>query len=47
MIKLRVSEAVQDDVGKGIVRMDATSMRGVGVNPGDVVLIKNNCSPPA
>lgn len=42
MIKLRVSEAVQDDVGKGIVRMDTTSMRGINVNPGNVVLIKNN-----
>ena len=39
-LKLRVSEAVQDDVGKGIVRMDTTSMRKVGVNPGNVVLIK-------
>lgn len=43
-LKLRVSEAVQDDVGKGIVRMDTTSMRKVGVNPGNVVLIKNNSS---
>lgn len=38
-IKLKVSEAVQDDVGKGIVRMDTSSMKEIEVRPGDVVLI--------
>jgi transitional endoplasmic reticulum ATPase len=39
-IKLKVSEAVQDDVGKGIVRMDTSSMKEIDSRPGDVVLIK-------
>jgi transitional endoplasmic reticulum ATPase len=38
-IKLKVAEAVQDDVGKGIVRMDGASMAEIGVRPGDVVEI--------
>ena len=38
-IKLKVSEAVQDDVGKGVVRMDTLSMKEIEVRPGDVVLI--------
>ena len=38
-IKLRVMEAVQDDVNKGIVRIDSGYMRQIGVNSGDVVQI--------
>jgi transitional endoplasmic reticulum ATPase len=38
-IKLRVMEAVQDDVNKGIVRMDSAYMRQIGVNSGDIVQI--------
>lgn len=38
-IKLNVAEAVQDDVGKGIVRIDAASMRELDVGPGDFVEI--------
>ena len=38
-IKLKVMEAVQDDVNKGIVKIDSTFMKQVDVNPGDVVEI--------
>ncbi len=38
-IKLKVVEAVQDDVNKGIVRIDSGYMRQIGVRPGDVVEI--------
>ena len=38
-IKLKVAEAIQDDVGKGIVRMDTSLMRKIDVAPGDVVEI--------
>ncbi|MBI2662852.1 CDC48 family AAA ATPase [Candidatus Woesearchaeota archaeon] len=39
-IKLKVMEAVQDDVNKGIVKIDSSYMKQIGVNPGDVVEIK-------
>ncbi len=39
-IKLKVMEAVQDDVNKGIVKIDSGFMRQINVNPGDVVEIK-------
>lgn len=39
-IKLKVAEAVQDDVNKGIVRIDSTSMKKIGVREGEVVEIK-------
>ncbi|MFH1682870.1 MAG: ATPase, partial [Candidatus Woesearchaeota archaeon] len=39
-IQLKVAEAVQDDVNKGIVRIDSSFMKMIGVNPGDVVEIK-------
>ncbi len=38
-IKLKVMEAVQDDVNKGIVRLDSNFMKQLGVNEGDVVKI--------
>ncbi|MCD6575947.1 MAG: CDC48 family AAA ATPase [Nanoarchaeota archaeon] len=38
-IKLKVAEAMQDDVGKGIVRIDTSVMKKIGVSPGDVVEI--------
>ncbi len=38
-IKLKVMEAVQDDVNKGIVKIDSTFMKQIEVNPGDVVEI--------
>ncbi|HIP66590.1 MAG TPA: AAA family ATPase [Candidatus Nanopusillus sp.] len=39
-IRLRVAEARQDDVYRGIVRIDSESMRKIGVKPGDVVEIE-------
>lgn len=38
-IKLKVAEAVQDDVNKGIVRIDSSYMKMAGINPGEVVEI--------
>ncbi len=38
-LKLKVAEAVQDDVNKGIVRIDSGFMRQIGIRPGDVVEI--------
>ncbi len=37
--KLKVAEAIQDDVNKGIVRIDTTNMHDIGVRPGDIVEI--------
>ncbi len=39
-IKLKVMEAVQDDVNRGIVKVDSSFMKQIGVNPGDAVEIK-------
>ncbi|MFO8016763.1 MAG: CDC48 family AAA ATPase [Candidatus Woesearchaeota archaeon] len=37
---LKVAEAIQDDVNKGIVRIDSSIMQNMGVKPGDIVEIK-------
>ncbi len=39
-IKLKVAEAIQDDVNKGIVRIDSGFMKEVGVRVGDIVEIE-------
>jgi len=39
-IKLKVMEAVQDDVNKGIVKVDSSFMKQINANPGDVIQIK-------
>lgn len=39
-IKLKVAEAIQDDVHKGIVRIDSSFMREIDVRPGDIVEIE-------
>src|SRR3989338_3170790 len=39
-IKLKVAEAIQDDVNKGIVRIDSGFMKEVGVKVGDIVEIE-------
>jgi len=39
-IKLKVMEAVQDDVNKGVVKIDSNFMKQIGVNSGDVVKIQ-------
>ncbi len=41
-IQLKVTEALQDDVYKGIVRIDNSIMREIGINRGDIVLIRGN-----
>ena len=40
IIKLKVAEAIQDDVNKGIVRIDSTFMHELDVKPEDIVEIK-------
>ncbi len=39
-LKLKVAEAVQDDVNKGIVRIDTSLMHEIAVRPGDIVEIE-------
>ncbi len=39
-IKLKVAEAVQDDVNKGIVRIDSNYMKQINVRSGDIVEIQ-------
>ncbi len=40
--KLKVMEALQEEAYKGIVRIDAETMRYIGVRPGDIVEIEGN-----
>jgi transitional endoplasmic reticulum ATPase len=39
-IKLKVAEAIQDDVNKGIVRIDNSLMKQIGIKPGDIIEIE-------
>ncbi len=39
-VKLKVAEAIQDDVNKGIVRIDSALMNEINIHPGDIVEIK-------
>ncbi|MEK6817710.1 MAG: ATPase, partial [Nanoarchaeota archaeon] len=41
-IQLHVVEAMQDDVYKGIARIDSVTMKEIGVSRGDVITIKGN-----
>jgi transitional endoplasmic reticulum ATPase len=41
-IKLRVSEASQDDAYKGIARIDNETMKCLEIKRGDVVIVKGN-----
>jgi len=36
-LKLKVAEAIQDDVNKGIVRIDSSFLNELGIRPGDIV----------
>ena len=36
-LKLKVAASIQDDVNKGIVRVDSNFMRNIDVRPGDIV----------
>lgn len=38
-IELRVAEALQQDVGKGIIRIDKELLEQIGVKPGDIIEI--------
>ncbi len=38
-IKLKVAEAIQDDVNKGIVRIDSSFMHELGIRPGEIIEI--------
>jgi transitional endoplasmic reticulum ATPase len=40
IIKLKVAEAIQDDVNKGIVRIDSSFMHELGIRAGEIVEIK-------
>ncbi|MFP4656517.1 MAG: CDC48 family AAA ATPase [Candidatus Woesearchaeota archaeon] len=40
VVKLKVAEAIQDDVNRGIIRIDSTFMHELDVRPEDVVEIK-------
>jgi len=39
-VQLKVAEALQDDVNKGIVRLDSAFMKELGINPGDFIEIE-------
>lgn len=39
-IKLKVAEAIQDDVNKGIVRIDTSMMQEIDARPGDIIEIE-------
>ena len=39
-IALKVAEAIQEDVNKGIARIDSGTMKAIGVRDGDIILIK-------
>ncbi len=39
-LKLKVAEAHQDDVNKGIIRIDSSFMRALGISVGDIVGVK-------
>ncbi len=41
-IKLKVAESIQDDVNKGIVRIDSSFMHEIDVRPGDFISIKGS-----
>src|SRR3989338_5695349 len=41
-LKLKVAEAIQDDVNKGIVRVDNSFMQQIGARVGDIVEIEGS-----
>jgi len=41
-MKLKVAEAIQDDVNKGIVKIDSNYMKQIGIRSGDIVEILGN-----
>jgi len=43
-IKLKVAESIQDDVNKGIVRVDSSFMHEISIRSGDIIEIKGERS---
>ncbi len=43
-LRLKVAEAVQDDINKGIVRVDSNFMREIDIKPGNIIEIKGERS---
>src|SRR3989344_4431568 len=43
-VKLKVMEAVQDDVNRGIVKTDSSFLKQIGVNAGDIIEIRGERS---
>ncbi|MFH1591137.1 MAG: CDC48 family AAA ATPase [archaeon] len=41
-IALKVAEAIQDDVNKGILRLDSNFMREIDVRPGDIIEVEGD-----
>src|SRR3989344_4923801 len=41
-VKLKVAEAIQDDVGKGIVRIDSQIMKDLGIQQGSIIEIEGS-----
>src|SRR3989304_4007794 len=46
-IRLKVVESLQDDAYKGIARIDPTLMKSLGLNRGDVIMVKGQRETPA
>ena len=44
IVELKVAEALQNDVGRGIVRIDSESAKNIDVTTGDIVEISGNKS---
>lgn len=40
VVELKVAEAMQDDIGRGIVRLDSKARKTIGVSSGDIVEIE-------
>ena len=38
-VQLSVMESISDDVGKGIVRLDNSFMKSIGVKDGDIIAV--------
>jgi len=41
-VRLKVMEATQEDIDKGIVRIDSYAMKELGTRPGDIVLLEGH-----
>ncbi len=41
-VRLKVMEATQEDIDKGLVRIDSYAMKELGIRPGDIVMLEGN-----